>query len=79
MQTQPTQPDKPGVDPSVVFASMRRGFRRVCPKCGNGRLFAGYLKPNAACKSCGACFRENARAETDIRCRQRREDVPGGD
>lgn len=53
MQTQPTQPDKPGVDPSVVFASMRRGFRRACPKCGKGRLFDGYLKPNAACKSCG--------------------------
>lgn len=53
MQAPPTQPDQPGFDPAVVFASMRRGFRRVCPKCGEGRLFQGYLKPLPSCPSCG--------------------------
>ena len=43
MEAPPTQPDQPGIDPSVVFASMRRGFRRVCPKCGEGRLFEGVI------------------------------------
>lgn len=53
MQAPPTQPGQPGIDPSAVFASMRRGFRRVCPKCGEGRLFQGYLKPLPACPRCG--------------------------
>jgi len=47
------QPSRPGLEPPIVFASMRRGFRRVCPKCGEGRLFQGYLKPLPACKCCG--------------------------
>lgn len=53
MQAPPTQPGQPGIDPAAVFASMRRGFRRVCPKCGEGRLFQGYLKPLPACPACG--------------------------
>ena len=52
MYQQP-QPSQPGLDPAFIFASMRRGFRRVCPKCGEGLLFDGYLKPRAACQHCG--------------------------
>lgn len=33
--------------------AMRRGFSGKCPKCGDGALLAGYLKPNAACGTCG--------------------------
>ena len=29
------------------------GFRCVCPRCGEGPLFLGYLKPRARCESCG--------------------------
>jgi uncharacterized protein (DUF983 family) len=51
VQPQSTQPD---FDAALLFASMRRGFRRVCPKCGEGRLFTGYLTPRAVCDHCGA-------------------------
>ncbi|MFZ1813327.1 MAG: DUF983 domain-containing protein [Rhizobiaceae bacterium] len=27
-----------------------------CPRCGNGRLFSGYLKPAKSCMSCGLDF-----------------------
>jgi uncharacterized protein (DUF983 family) len=47
------QPTKPGLDPALVFVSMRRGFGRHCPKCGQGRLFQGYLKPRPSCDNCG--------------------------
>lgn len=33
---------------AVIF----RGLRRRCPKCGAGRLFAGYLKVAAGCGHC---------------------------
>ncbi|MPY75067.1 MAG: DUF983 domain-containing protein [Alphaproteobacteria bacterium] len=36
-----------------MFAAMRRGFGGHCPKCGQGKLFQGYLKPLSACASCG--------------------------
>lgn len=48
-----SEPNEPALAPSFIFAAMRRGFRRHCPKCGQGRLFQGYLKPLPACGSCG--------------------------
>jgi len=33
-----------------------RGFRRACPRCGQGRMFAGYLTPRVACGACGLAF-----------------------
>jgi len=36
-----------------VLKGLQRGFRRRCPNCGEGRLFAGYLKINPTCPSCG--------------------------
>ena len=29
------------------------GFRCVCPRCGEGDLFSGYLKVAPRCESCG--------------------------
>ncbi|MYE00784.1 MAG: DUF983 domain-containing protein [Alphaproteobacteria bacterium] len=33
--------------------ALRNGIRRRCPACGRGALFAGYLRPVAACADCG--------------------------
>lgn len=30
-----------------------RGLRRKCPNCGEGHMFAGYLKVSDSCESCG--------------------------
>ena len=30
-----------------------RGFRRHCPRCGQGRMFSGYLSTREACDVCG--------------------------
>jgi len=30
-----------------------RGLQRRCPNCGEGRLFAGYLKVEPVCDACG--------------------------
>lgn len=35
-----------------------RGFRRRCPRCGEGRLFQGYLTPQPRCIVCGLAFVE---------------------
>lgn len=32
------------------------GLRCRCPRCGEGRLFEGFLKPRAQCESCGLDF-----------------------
>lgn len=47
------QSSEPGFDAAFLFAAMRRGFRRACPKCGEGRLFTGYLTPRPVCGHCG--------------------------
>ena len=35
-----------------------RGFKGECPRCGEAPLFRAYLKPVAACSSCGAAWEE---------------------
>jgi uncharacterized protein (DUF983 family) len=37
----------PGVDPA------RAAARGRCPRCGEGRLFAGFLKLRPSCSECG--------------------------
>lgn len=37
-------------------AAMLKGMRLRCPNCGQGRLFAGYLKVAPACSECGLDF-----------------------
>ena len=34
----------------------RAGLSGACPRCGRGRLFAGYLALAKGCASCGLCF-----------------------
>jgi uncharacterized protein (DUF983 family) len=41
-----------GVGRSVLQAVLR-GVRGRCPACGEGRVFAGYLKATPACRHCG--------------------------
>ncbi len=36
-----------------VATGFKRGFRRQCPNCGDGKLFAGYLKVEPTCAVCG--------------------------
>jgi uncharacterized protein (DUF983 family) len=33
-----------------------RGFFRLCPRCGEGQLFQGYLKPKEKCSACQLSF-----------------------
>jgi uncharacterized protein (DUF983 family) len=35
---------------------IRRGLGGRCPRCGNGRLFAGFLTLKPRCESCGLDF-----------------------
>jgi len=37
---------------------LRRGLAGRCPNCGQGSLFARYLKVNAVCEGCGLVLGE---------------------
>jgi uncharacterized protein (DUF983 family) len=36
--------------------ALRRGFRRRCPRCGEGTLFHGWNKLNESCPVCGLLY-----------------------
>jgi uncharacterized protein (DUF983 family) len=36
--------------------ALMRGFKRTCPRCGKGKMFAGYLTPRESCEVCGLAF-----------------------
>ncbi|WGM38027.1 hypothetical protein AMEJIAPC_00928 [Caulobacter sp. NIBR1757] len=36
-----------------VGLGIKRGLKHRCPNCGEGELFARYLKVNAECAACG--------------------------
>jgi uncharacterized protein (DUF983 family) len=38
------------------MTALSRGFRRLCPRCGEGRMFSGYLSVPEACTACGLAF-----------------------
>lgn len=38
------------------WGALTRGFRRTCPRCGEGHLFQGYLKARESCETCGLAF-----------------------
>jgi len=44
---EPAQPKRP------VVAAMKRGFAGRCPHCGEGKLFASFVKPVDTCQVCG--------------------------
>ena len=37
--------------PSLIL-SLLRSFKKRCPRCGKGKLFSSYLKPNLSCSHC---------------------------
>lgn len=37
-------------------AAISRGLRGRCPRCGEGRLFQGFLRLRSPCESCGLDF-----------------------
>jgi uncharacterized protein (DUF983 family) len=39
-----------------ALAIFWRGFRRLCPRCGQGRMFSGYLSVREACEACKMAF-----------------------
>jgi uncharacterized protein (DUF983 family) len=39
-----------------AFTVFWRGFRRLCPRCGEGRMFYGYLTVREACEVCQLPF-----------------------
>ena len=39
-----------------IARSIRRGAYGRCPRCGEGRLFARFLKPTGACAACGEAY-----------------------
>ena len=44
------QPAVPAVETKTA---MLRGLRGMCPACGQGKLFAGFLAVNDTCATCG--------------------------
>lgn len=49
--TEPNASTAPG-DDRPMGRSMRRGFLRRCPNCGQGHLFTGYLTVSGNCPVC---------------------------
>lgn len=45
-------------DPPTVWTTVKRGLRLRCPRCAEGRLLAGYLKPASSCSVCDEDFSE---------------------
>ncbi|MGY2048446.1 DUF983 domain-containing protein [Methylobacterium sp. JK268] len=45
----------PAAAPALVpwHGAMLRGFRNRCPHCGEGRLFARFLRVRETCEACG--------------------------
>ncbi len=41
---------------TALASPMKTGIRGVCPRCGRGRLFSGYLKLAPRCSACGLDF-----------------------
>jgi uncharacterized protein (DUF983 family) len=39
-----------------VWLALKRGFRGLCPHCGQGKLFRAFLKVDDACSVCGEDF-----------------------
>ena len=44
------------VEKRDLWSSLTRGFRRRCPRCGEGKLFRAFLKTADNCSTCGLDF-----------------------
>lgn len=49
----PEAPLAPAQEDRDVWRSLGRGMRKVCPACGEGKIFGAYLKVNDSCPHCG--------------------------
>ncbi len=60
MSAAPSTPDlpPPATSAPATGLGLRRGLRLRCPACGDGSLFAGYLKPHPVCTRCGLALAE---------------------
>lgn len=43
----------PVAEPRPLWRAIGNGLKLRCPKCGEGKLFRGYLKPVETCAVCG--------------------------
>jgi len=50
--TIPTEAPEPKVTERSVRRAMLQGWRKRCPRCGNGPLLRGYLTVGSACPVC---------------------------
>jgi uncharacterized protein (DUF983 family) len=39
-------------DERLIYNSLLRGWRRKCPRCGNGAMMSSYLKVADSCQMC---------------------------
>jgi len=49
-------PPSPDHGPDQGMASVMHGIKGRCPRCGEGRLFKGYLRVADTCGACGMSF-----------------------
>ena len=40
--------------------TLMRGMRRRCPRCGEGRLYDGWMKLRETCEACGLVYQSDA-------------------
>lgn len=52
VETQLAKPTDAAQLPSTSWSALLRGLRGRCPRCGESRLFAQFLKPVAQCARC---------------------------
>ena len=45
-----------GSPPAVAVSAVRAGVKGRCPRCGQGRLFDGFLKVRPSCEACALDF-----------------------
>ena len=46
---------KTSAEPSAL-AAIKNGFKKRCPRCGDGALFSGFVRFNERCAACGLQF-----------------------
>ncbi|HYZ34698.1 MAG TPA: DUF983 domain-containing protein [Crenalkalicoccus sp.] len=54
MRWVPRPPEPPPYQPPPFLAAVGRGARGLCPVCGQGHAFRGYLKVAQQCEVCHA-------------------------
>jgi uncharacterized protein (DUF983 family) len=50
---------RPQQPPPPIWLVLRRGFRRRCPRCGQGPLFRRWIEAYERCSACGVLYQRN--------------------